>query len=94
MGRPVVFHGTRMVDRNVGGSLIILIDFQTLAWQQLLPGERSVESLLAVRLRGFTPSGRVGLTRVRFCFLRKREILTARLLQKFSSSPPLEQRDH
>ena len=25
MGRPVVFHGTRMVDRNVGGSLIAIL---------------------------------------------------------------------
>jgi hypothetical protein len=48
----------------------------------------------ALSLSSFTPSGRVALPRVGFCFLRKREILASRLLQKFSFSPPVVKRDH
>src|ERR1700693_1604931 len=41
----------------------------------------------------FTPSGCVTLTRVGFCFLRKREILASRLRQKLSFPPPVVKRD-
>jgi hypothetical protein len=44
-------------------------------------------------LGNFTPSGGVALARIRFRFLRKREILSSRLLQKFSFSPSVVKRD-
>jgi hypothetical protein len=44
-------------------------------------------------LGSFTPSGRVATARVGFRFLSKRKILASRLLQKFSFSPPIVERD-
>jgi hypothetical protein len=56
-------------------------------------GDQVCESLLCTSLGSFTPSSRVALARVGFRFLRKREILPSRLLQKFSFSPPVVKRD-
>ena len=46
-----------------------------------------------ISLGSFTAFGRVARARVGFRFLSKRKILASRLLQKFSFSPPVVERD-
>src|ERR1035438_2937638 len=56
-------------------------------------GDQSLRIVLRINLGSFTSSGRVALARIGFRFLRKREILSFRLLQNFSFSPPVVERD-
>src|ERR1017187_9372570 len=56
-------------------------------------GDQSLRIVLRINLGSFTSSGRVALARIGFRLLRKREILSFRLLQNFSFSPPVVERD-
>ena len=66
------------------------MDSQDANFQTIRHGSISCK---ANSLGSFTPFGRVARARVGFRCLSKRKILASSLLQKFSFSPPIVERD-